>query len=329
MLRYRSVNVIGIEGTAHTFSIGIFDGEKILSMKSHTLRPEKGGIHPREAADHHVEHSGRLIREALEEAGISKEDLELVAFSKGPGLGPCLRVAATVGRALSIHLGIPIIGVNHCIAHLEIGRLLTGAEDPVLLYASGGNTQVIALAGGRYRVFGETMDIGVGNMLDKFARESGIPFPGGPELEKMALEAEKYIPLPYSIRGMDVSFSGLLTAALNMRERERMEDIAYSIQETAFAMLTEVTERAMAHLGKDEVLLGGGVACNKRLREMVRIMAEERGARFYAPECRYCVDNGGMIAVLGHRMYESGVRHSMEDTAIDQRFRTDEVDITW
>ena len=94
-------------------------------------------------------------------------------------------------------------------------------------------------------------------------------------------------------------------------------------------MLTEVTERAMAHLGKDEVLLGGGVACNKRLREMVKIMAEERGARFYAPECRYCVDNGAMIAVLGHRMYQAGIRHRIEDTAINQRFRTDDVDVLW
>ena len=323
------MKTIGIEGTAHTFSVGIFDGERILSLHSHTLRPEKGGIHPREAADHHVEHSGELIRGALEDAGLSKDDIELVAFSQGPGLGPCLRVAATTARALSIHLDVPIIGVNHCIAHLEIGRFLTGAKDPVLLYASGGNTQVIALAGGRYRVFGETMDIGVGNMLDKFARESGIPFPGGPEIERMAKGADRYVPLPYSIRGMDVSFSGLLTAALHLREKESIENIAYSIQETAFAMLTEVTERAMAHLGKDEVLLGGGVACNGRLREMVRTMAEERGARFYAPECRYCVDNGAMIAVLGHRMYQAGIRQSIEDTAINQRFRTDEVDVIW
>jgi len=323
------VNTIGIEGTAHTFSVGIFDGKEILALKSHTLRPEKGGIHPREAADHHVEYSGVLLREAMKEARLRKKDIHLVAFSQGPGLGPCLRVAATVARALSIRLDLPLIGVNHCIAHLEIGKLLTGAKDPVLLYASGGNTQVIALAGGRYRVFGETMDIGVGNMLDKFARESGIAFPGGPELEKMAKNADRYIPLPYSVRGMDVSFSGLLTAALNLREKENMEDIAYSIQETAFSMLTEVTERAMAHLGKDEVLLGGGVACNERLREMVRTMAEERGSEFYAPECRYCVDNGAMIAVLGHRMYSAGMKQKIEDTSINQRFRTDEVDIIW
>ena len=323
------MNVLGIEGTAHTFSAGIFNGEEILSLSSRTFRPEKGGIHPREAADHHASVSGDVITETLENAGISPEDIGLVAFSQGPGLGPCLRVAATVARSISIYRGIPIIGVNHCIAHMEIGRFLTGARDPVMLYTSGGNTQVIALAGGRYRVFGETMDIGIGNMLDKFARESGIPFPGGPEIEKLASKGRKYIELPYSVRGMDVSFSGLLTAALNLRKSEKIEDIAFSMQETAFAMLTEVTERAMAHLEKDEVLLGGGVACNKRLREMVKVMAEERGAEFYAPECRYCVDNGAMIAVLGYRMYEAGYRMDIRDTAVRQRFRTDEVDVFW
>ncbi len=323
------MNVIGIEGTAHTFSVGIFNGREILSLASRTFRPEKGGIHPREAADHHASVSGEIIREAVEKSGLNAEDIELVAFSQGPGLGPCLRVAATVARTISIYRNIPIVGVNHCMAHMEIGKFLTGARNPVMLYASGGNTQIIALAGGRYRVFGETMDIGIGNMLDKFARESGIPFPGGPEIEKLALKAEKYLPLPYSVRGMDVSFSGLLTAALHLRKRERMEDIAYSIQETAFAMLTEVTERAMAHLEKDEVLLGGGVACNKRLREMVKTMAEERGARFHAPDCKYCVDNGAMIALLGHRMYEAGYRMKIEDTVVRQRFRTDEVDVIW
>lgn len=298
-------------------------------MVSRAFRPEKGGIHPREAADHHAAVAGEVLRGALEMAGLRANDIELVSFSQGPGLGPCLRIAATVARAISVYQKIPIIGVNHCIAHMEIGKFLTGADDPVMLYASGGNTQVIALAGGRYRVFGETMDIGIGNMLDKFARESGIPFPGGPEIERLALKSNRYIELPYSVKGMDVSFSGLLTAALQLRKKEKLEDVAHSIQETAFAMLTEVTERAMAHLDKNEVLLGGGVACNKRLREMVRVMAEERGANFYAPECKYCVDNGAMIAVLGYKMYESGYRMDIEDTVIKQRFRTDEVDVFW
>lgn len=325
--------ILGIEGTAHTIGIGIVSGDgEVLANLRRMIKPEKGGIHPREAANHHAENAPGMLKEAIAVAGVRPEDITLVAFSQGPGLGPCLRTAATAARAVSVSLGVPIMGVNHCIAHLEIGRLVTDAEDPVLLYASGGNTQIIAFNEGRYRVFGETLDIGIGNMLDKFGREAGLPFPAGPVLEKLALRSSgDLIELPYSVKGMDVAFSGLLTAALNAHKRRgrSLEDVAYSIQETAFAMLTEVTERAMAHLGIEEVLLGGGVARNSRLREMVRTMAEERGARFFAPPGELCVDNGAMIAWTGWLMYSSGTRMKIEDTAINQRFRTDAVDVTW
>ncbi len=325
--------ILGIEGTAHTLGIGIItsDGEVLANLRS-MIKPEKGGIHPREAANHHADKAPDMLREAMEVAGIKADDISLVSFSQGPGLGPCLRTAATAARAISTGLKIPIMGVNHCIAHLEIGKLVTEAEDPVLLYASGGNTQIIAFNEGRYRVFGETLDIGVGNMLDKFGREVGLPFPAGPVLEKMAKKSEgRLVELPYSVKGMDVAFSGLLTAALNEHRHrgESLEDISYSLQETAFAMLTEVTERAMAHLGKDEVLLGGGVARNERLRDMVRIMAEERGAKFFSPPGDLCVDNGVMIAWTGWLMYSSGTRMEIADTAVNQRFRTDAVDVTW
>jgi N6-L-threonylcarbamoyladenine synthase/N6-L-threonylcarbamoyladenine synthase/protein kinase Bud32 len=216
------------------------------------------------------------------------------------------------------------------VAHLEIGRGLTGCKDPALLYVSGGNTQVIAYARGRYRVFGETLDIGIGNMLDKFGREVGLPFPGGPRLEKLASEGGKFLPLPYSVKGMDVAFSGMLTAALALRSGDaRLEDIAFSIQEVAFGMLTEVTERAMAHVGKDEVLLGGGVARNRRLQAMVGHMAQDRGARMFVPPGDLCIDNGAMIAWTGLLMHRAGVRMALEDTQVDQRFRTDEVAVTW
>lgn len=225
---------------------------------------------------------------------------------------------------------MPILGVNHCVAHLEIGRGIAKCEDPALLYVSGGNTQVIAFARGRYRVFGETLDIGIGNMLDKFARECGLAFPGGPILEKLARDGVKLLPLPYSVKGMDVAFSGMLTAALGLRRAgHSLEDIAFSIQEVAFAMLTEVTERAMAHVGNDEVLLGGGVARNRRLQEMVARMASDRGARMFVPPGDLCIDNGAMIAWTGLLMARAGVRMRIEDTIVNQRFRTDEVDVAW
>jgi N6-L-threonylcarbamoyladenine synthase/N6-L-threonylcarbamoyladenine synthase/protein kinase Bud32 len=322
---------LGIEGTAHTVGVGIVDETcRILANVYDMVKPERGGIHPREAANHHADVVVPLIRKAADIARIRLSEIDLVAFSQGPGLGPCLRTVATAARALALSLDRPIVGVNHCVAHLEIGRGVTAAKDPVLLYVSGGNTQVIAFARGRYRVFGETLDIGLGNMLDKFARECGLPFPGGPILEKVARDGTAFLSLPYSVKGMDVAFSGMLTAALALRKQgASMEDLAFSIQETAFAMLTEVAERAMAHLDNAEVLLGGGVARNARLQEMVGRMATDRGAKMFVPPGDLCVDNGAMIAWTGIEMYRGGVRVAIEDTVVNQRFRTDEVAVTW
>jgi N6-L-threonylcarbamoyladenine synthase len=326
---------IGIEGTAHTISVGVVKDVKkkcrVLSNIIKIYRPKQGGIHPREAANHHAEFVADLIRESVNKANIDFEDIDLISFSKGPGLGPCLRTAATAARALSLTLNKPIMGVNHCVAHLEIGRgTIDNCKDPVLLYTSGANTQVIGFAEGRYRVFGETLDIGIGNCLDKFGRTIGLDFPCGPKIEELAKNGKNYLELPYSIKGMDIAFSGLLTAAEQYYSSgEKLEDICYSIQETTFAALTEVTERAMAHTEKDEVLLGGGVAANKRLQDMVNTMASERGARFFVPSRDLCIDNGAMIAWLGVLMYNSGIRMDIEESTIDQRFRTDMVDVSW
>ena len=322
---------LGIEGTAHTMSVGIVDSEAhVLSNIIDLFRPPQGGLHPREAANHHADAVAKTIVEAVETAGISLKDVDLVSFSMGPGLGPCLRVAGTAARSLSCALGVPIIGVNHCIAHIEIGNALTGCTDPCLLYASGGNTPIIAYSDQRYRIFGETQDVGIGNMLDKLGRDLGLGYYAGPTIEKMALDGDKLLDLPYSVKGMDISFSGILTAAVAYRDKGcRIEDICYSVQETTFSMLTEVTERAMAHIGKDEVLLGGGVAQNTRLREMVAEMAKERGAKMFVPERQFCRDNGAMIAWLGNIMYQSGVRMDIDDTEVRQRYRTDAVPVTW
>ncbi|MCD6410870.1 MAG: bifunctional N(6)-L-threonylcarbamoyladenine synthase/serine/threonine protein kinase [Thermoplasmata archaeon] len=325
---------LGIEGTAHTIGVGIVedlnDKCRVLANIIKMYKPAEGGIHPRDAANHHATHLPHLVTKAIESAKIDEREIDVIAFSKGPGMGPCLRTAATAARALALYLEKPLVGVNHCVAHLEIGRGTTGCEDPVLLYVSGGNTQIIAFAKGKYRVFGETLDIGIGNCLDKLGRYLNLPFPSGPIIEKLAKRGKKYLDLPYTIKGMDVAFSGLLTSAQKYYEKgERIEDICYSVQETAFSALTEVTERAMAHVGKEEVLLGGGVASNERLREMIKKMAEERGAKFFVPEKSLCIDNGAMIAWTGLLMYRCGITTKVEDSFIDQRFRTDDVIVKW
>jgi N6-L-threonylcarbamoyladenine synthase len=321
---------LGIEGTAHTLGIGIVTEKEVLANVFDTLTTEKGGIHPKEAAEHHARLLKPLLRKALQTAGVAMRDVDVIAFSKGPGLGPALRVVATAARALAIRYAKPIVGVNHCIAHVEITKMF-GVRDPVGLYVSGGNTQVLALEGGRYRVFGETLDIGIGNAIDTFARELGIGFPGGPKIEKLALKGGRYIELPYAVKGMDLSFSVVLTEAVRKYRtgKYRIEDLAYSFQETAFSALVEVTERALAHTGKDEVVLVGGVAANNRLREMLKIMAEDRGVGFFVPPYDLCRDNGAMIAYTGLRMFKAGIRFSLEETVVKQKFRTDEVEVTW
>jgi bifunctional N6-L-threonylcarbamoyladenine synthase / protein kinase Bud32 len=325
---------IGIEGTAEKTGVGIVDEDgKILSSVGNPLIPVSGGIHPREAAEHHANNIVPLIIKALEKASLELNEIDMVAFSRGPGLGPALRTVATSARALALSLDVPIIGVNHCLGHVEIGKLTTGAVDPVTLYVSGGNTQVIAFKSGRYRVFGETLDIAIGNCLDQFAREVGLGHPGGPQVEKLARRTSNYIKLPYTVKGMDLSFSGLLTAAIRKREKgASLDDLCYSLQETAFSMLVEVTERALAHTKKREVMLCGGVAANTRLREMMAQMSEEHYAKFYMPPVEYCGDNGAMIAWIGHLMYKNGLvnqDNSLEDTTVIQRYRTDQVDVPW
>ena len=249
---------MGLEGTAWNLSCALVDEEDVIAEKSATYVPAKGGIHPREAAQHHAEHMAEVVKAVLDEA--RKDDLKIdaVAFSQGPGLGPCLRTVATAARALSLRFGVPLVGVNHCIAHIEVGKWKTGAADPVVLYVSGGNSQVLALRRGRYRIFGETLDISVGNALDKFARQAGLPHPGGPKLEALARSAKEYIPLPYVVKGMDFFFSGLSTAAAQAAKKYDLADVCSSFQETAFAMLVEVSELAFAHAEKKEVLLVGG-----------------------------------------------------------------------
>ncbi len=222
--------------------------------------------------------------------------------------------------------------MNHCVAHLEIGRGLSGAKDPLLLYASGGNTQVLALSRGRYRVFGETLDVGLGNALDKFARSVGIPFPGGPEIEKHAQAADKakLLELPYVVKGMDMSFSGWPIAAERLvTEGHSLADVCHAIQEHQFAALVETTERALAATGKQELVLGGGVACNARLQEMARSMAEARGVSFFAPPRSLLVDNGAMIAWLGHLQLRAGGAVPVEQSEVQPYQRTDSVEVAW
>ena len=322
---------LGIESTAHTFGIGICDDKgRVLSNERSIYKPKAGwGIIPMDAGRHHEEAKQIVLRAALEKAGLKEKDIDIIAYSMGPGLPPCLYKGLELARELAEKNKLPLVDVNHCIAHIEIGRLTSQFEDPIVVYVSGGNTQIISFASGRYRVFGECMDIGIGNALDKFGRAVGLDFPQAPKIEQLAKNG-KWTELPYVVKGMDLSFSGIVTECIKKREKgEPLEDVCYSIQEVFFSMLTEVTERALAHLGKSQVLLTGGVAANMRLQEMLGKMCEERGAEFKVVPREFAGDNGGMISWTGILAYESGQKLKTEKAGIDPRWRTDDVDIGW
>ena len=327
---------LGIESTADDFGVAIvsFEG-KVLSNANDTYMPKEGGIHPREAARHHAEVAEKVLAEAFEKAAIKPQDISLVAFSQGPGLGPCLRTGATAARALASYLDVPLVGVNHCVGHIEIGKLATGATDPVTLYVSGGNTIVSAFEAGRYRIFGETLDIAMGNCLDVFARavglkqRHGVPF--GAVVEELARKGKNFVFLPYTVKGMDLSFSGLLTAAVQAFQSKKgsLEDVCFSLQEVAFSMLTEVTERALAHTEKPEVLLTGGVAANRKLQSMLEVIAEEHDARFCVVPRGLAADNGAMIAWTGILAYKSGISTPVDESYVNVKWRLEDVYAPW
>ncbi|XP_074787144.1 tRNA N6-adenosine threonylcarbamoyltransferase isoform X1 [Athene noctua] len=330
--------VLGLEGSANKVGAGVVRDGVILSNRRATyVTPPGHGFAPGPTGRHHRGAVLGLVAAALSDAGTRPRDLDAVAFTRGPGMGAPLAVVAVVARTLAQLWGVPLVGVNHCVGHIEMGRLLGRAPDPLVLYVSGGNTQVIAFSRRRYRIFGETLDLALGNCLDRFARTlriSNDPSPGY-NIEQLAKSGHRLLDLPYVVKGLDVSFAGLLshlqaiTPKVLATGEATPEDLCFSLQETAFAMLTEVTERAMALTRARHLLLVGGVACNLRLQEMLQDMCRARGAELCPTDHRFCVDNGAMIAQAGWEMLRAGQVTELDQSGITQRFRTDEVEVTW
>jgi len=324
--------ILGVESTAHTFSVSVVSsGGKILSnAKSVYVPPEGSGIHPFEASQSHLASAPKVLAEALRSSGVSLEGLEAVAYAMGPGLGPCLRVGAVVARTLASSLDVPLVPVNHAVGHIELGCLLTGAKDPVVLLVSGGHTMILAYSAHRWRVLGESLDLTLGQLLDQFGRHSGLSSPCGRAIEEAASKSTTYLRLPYTVKGNDVSFSGMLTASKLLVDGGRsFEEVCYSLQETAFAMVTEVTERALAFTGKSEVMIVGGVAANRRLSGMMADMASRHSATVTVSPLEYSGDCGAQIAWTGWLAHKSGIEVAVEDSEVLQSWRLDRVDIPW
>jgi len=324
---------LGIESTAHTFSCAILEkkGKKgtVLSDIRKIYRPADGqGIHPREASRHHVENSAEVLTQSLDQAKVQINDLDIVSYAAGPGLGPCLRVGAVVARSLSSYYNIPIFPVNHALGHIELGKLLTGAKNPLVLLVSGGHTMLLAFTMGKWRVFGETLDITLGQLLDQFGRSLGFASPCGKQIEKLAQQTNQYSSLPYTVKGNDVSFSGLLSATKAIVSNGKAQ-ACYSLQETAFAMISEAVERALSFTMKNELLVVGGVAANKRLSQMLQSVCKRQKCKFFVAPLHFSGDCGSQIAWMG--LLESSVNKgsNLEETFVRQSWRLDSVDIVY
>ncbi|KAK5134886.1 putative tRNA threonylcarbamoyladenosine biosynthesis protein kae1 [Meristemomyces frigidus] len=323
---------------------------QILANLRHTfVSPPGTGFLPKDTAAHHRRWVVRLVKQAMQQANVQLADIDCICYTKGPGMGAPLSSVAIAARTLSQLWAKPLVGVNHCVGHIEMGRAITGAANPVVLYVSGGNTQVIAYSAQRYRIFGEALDIAVGNCLDRFARVLNIsndPAPGY-NIEQIAKRGTVLLELPYAVKGMDVSFSGILARVEELARKllrttpetpwvdaesgaeVTKADLCFTLQETVFAMLVEITERAMAHVGARQVLIVGGVGCNERLQQMMGMMARERGGSVFATDERFCIDNGIMIAHAGLLAWGQGFRTGLGESTFTQRFRTDEVLVNW
>jgi len=353
--------ILGIESTAHSFGVGIVTSNgKILANERDILKVTSGGFLPRDASEHHYNLAPEMLENALKTANIHIEQIDLIGFSQGPGIGQCLHAGASFARYLSQRKKIPLIGVNHCLAHIEIGKLTTKLKDPLTIFVSGANTQIIAYKNGFYRVYGETQDMGLGNSLDQFGRELGIPFPAGPVLDKLYFEGQHYIELPYTVKGMDLSFAGILTSAKQQIGKHKKasvnfepddskhpqvvkssseqdanltqdaKDLIYSFLHTCYAMLLEVVERSLYYAKKKEVMLVGGVAASKSLQKMLNELAKQRKVKLGFVPLEFAGDNGAMIAWQAYLQYYKGKeRQTIQQTKCNPNQRLDSIKISY
>jgi len=310
------VRILGIETSCdETAAAVVVDGREVLSSvvaSQVDLHARFGGVVPEIASRAHVEVVDAVLAEAVERAGLALGEIDAVAACDGPGLAGALLVGVSAGKALALTLGVPYIGVNHMEGHLYAAFLEEPDLEPpmVVLLVSGGHTMIVSMEDhGRYRLLGQTVDDAAGEAYDKVARLLGLGYPGGPVIDRLATEGDRQaiaFPRPLLDESYDFSFSGLKTAVINhvkAHPEERTEDVAASFQEAVVDVLVTKLMRAAEEVGAPTVVIGGGVAANRRLRERVGEECERRGVRAVRPSPAMCTDNGAMIAAAGWRRF--------------------------
>ena len=316
------MRVLGIETSCDETGVAVYDtGRGLLSHALYSqvaLHAEYGGVVPELASRDHVRKLLPLVRQTLAEAGLGTADLDGVAYTAGPGLVGALMVGAATGRALAWALDLPAVGVHHMEGHL-LAPLL---EDPglappfVALLVSGGHTQLVEVAAiGDYRLLGETLDDAAGEAFDKTAKLMGLPYPGGPELARLAESgrpgAFKFSRPMTDRPGLDFSFSGLKTQVLlawqaSDKTPGTRADIARGFEDAVVETLAIKCDRALQQTDARTLVVAGGVGANVRLRARLQALAGKRGGRVCFPRPEFCTDNGAMIAFAGALRLQAG-----------------------
>ena len=332
-----AMRILGIETSCDETGVAIYDSEQgLLAHRLHsqvTLHAQYAGVVPELASRDHVQRTLPLIRETLTEAQCEARDITAVAYTAGPGLVGALLVGAAIGRSLAYAWDIPAVPIHHMEAHL-LAPLLE-ADPPAFPFAallvSGGHTLLVEVQGiGQYRILGETLDDAVGEAFDKVAKLLGLGYPGGPALERLALQGRPgryHLPRPMIARpGLDFSFSGLKTAVVTLfhgqeATAETRADIAHAFQEAVTETLAIKCQRALQETGLTRLVVAGGVSANQALRDRLTQMASEQGARVYYPRLEFCSDNGAMIAFAGYQRLAAGPDFDCTSLTFDVRAR--------
>ena len=316
--------IMGIETSCDETAIAIVkNGREILAnVVASQIESHKrfGGVVPEIASRHHVEQITLVLEEALAHAKVDIKDLDAIAVTEGPGLVGALLIGVNAAKALAFANGIPLIGVHHIAGHIYANRLVTEMNFPLLsLVVSGGHTELVYMKEhGHFEVIGETRDDAAGEAYDKVARTLHLPYPGGPHIDRLAHEGKATIDLPRAWLeegSYDFSFSGLKSAVINVVHNAQQrgeeivpEELAASFQESVIDVLVTKTQRAVKEYGVKQVLVAGGVAANKGLREKLSTEFADSDVEIVIPPLSLCTDNAAMIAAAGSVFYEKGQR---------------------